>query len=341
MKINNLDRQNNLTLLKNEEIIIVCAADDQYAKPLAVVARSILENLHEDCKMLLFVIDGGIKNSNKQKLLRSLDANRCQVKFIPKPDYWIDTIRETLKLIRATIPQSEKHILSASGAAYYRLFIPELLPSNLDRAIYLDCDLVVKSDLKKLWETDFQDNYILAVQDIWVPYISSTVTIPYQELSIPGDSKYFNSGVMVINLKKWRDDKITKKMIEYINSTQDYVREYGQHILLDQNVLNILLANRWGELDPRWNLTPAIIDLFAAWQDSMFSQETYNQLINKPYIIHFATDRKPWNSRHTYFKAAFFDYLDMTAWSGWRLTYWRRIKIRLAREFGSIIKRLT
>jgi lipopolysaccharide biosynthesis glycosyltransferase len=336
MKINPLIEPNNSILLKGEPIVVVCAADDCYAMPLTVVARSALEHLNCDRKMLLFVIDGGIKEANKQKLLKSLDLDRCQVKFIPKPNSWLGEIEETLKQLRAIMPEAEKHILSASGVAYYRLFIPELLPLNLERAIYLDCDLVVKGDLEQLWQSDFQDNYVLAVQDLWGPYVSSPITgLPYQELGISADSKYFNSGLLVINLQKWRADGMTTQAIDYLKQYFKYVRAQ------DQGVLNAVLANRWGQLDPRWNLTPAIIDLFSSWQDSPFSQKIYNQLVNEPYIMHFATDRKPWNSRHTPFKDAFFDYVDMTAWSGWRLTFWRRLKIKLAREFRNIFKRLT
>lgn len=234
-------------------------------------------------------------------------------------------MKEPLEQFKTIVSEEQRHILSASAAAYYRLFIPEVLPFNIDIAIYLDCDLVLKGDLDRLWETDFQDNYILAVQDLWRPYVSHPVTaLPYEKLGIPGDSKYFNSGVMVINLNKWRADEITAKTIIHF-------KQYFKYILAhDQGVLNALLANRWSELDPRWNLTPAIVDLFNFWQDSPFSQETY--------IIHFATEKKPSNSRHTAFKNAFFDYMDLTAWSGWRLAFWRRLKIKLAKKNRHILK---
>ncbi len=334
------------SIVLEEPIVVVCAADDKYAMPLAVVARSALENLKSDRKMILFVIDGGITTFNKRKILQSLDSSRCEVTFIPKPDYWIGTIEEVFRYLRAESTPESRHILSASGAAYYRLFISELLPDQFDRAIYLDCDLAVKGDLSQLWETDFGNNYVLAVQDIWAPYISSPLTglLNYKELGIPADSKYFNSGVIVINLKKWRTDGIAAKAIEYLKCNGKYVHLHGEAVLnalLDQGVLNALLAGQWGELDPRWNLTPAIIDLYSSWQNSPFSEAVYNRLIHEPYIIHFATDRKPWNSRHTLFKDAFFDYVDMTAWSGWRLTPWRRFWLKLTGEFQHAIKRIS
>ena len=320
------------TTVEIESVVVGCAADNNYAMPLTVVARSALENLSCNYKMQLFVIDGGITDMNKQKLKCSLDLNRCQIEFIPKPDTWLVAIQDVLNYLSASTPTELQHI-TASAVAYYRLFIAELLPPDIDRVIYLDCDLVVKDDLSNLWKADFNDTYVLAVQDMWVPYVSSMKGVPYQKLGILAGSKYFNSGMLVINLQKWRSDGITTKAIEYLKTYQQDIRAH------DQDVLNGLFAGQWGELDPKWNLTPAIIDLFPSWQESPFSEEVYQRLIDSPSIIHFATNRKPWNSRHTLFKDAFFEYVDKTAWSGWRLTFWRRLKLSMTREHKKFLSR--
>jgi lipopolysaccharide biosynthesis glycosyltransferase len=317
---------------ENNSIVVVCAADNNYAMPLTVAALSALENLSRDYKMQLFLIDGEISNSNKQKIRQSLDSNRCQIKFIPRPDRYLSEVQDVLKSLRSKTPNEQQHI-AVSLAPYYRLFLAKLLPPEIERAIYLDCDLVVKDDLKELWVQDFKDNYVLAVQDMWVPYVSSVAGVPYDKLGISANSKYFNSGVLVINIKKWRSDDITTKAIEYLKTYQQDIRAH------DQDVLNGLFAGHWGEIEPRWNLTPAIIDLFPSWQESPFSEEVYRRLIDNPSIIHFATSRKPWNSRHTLFKEAFFEYVDRTAWSGWRLTVWRRLKISMSREYKKLLSR--
>jgi len=327
--IEQITYDNQFVLMGTKTIVVVCAADDRYSMPLAVVARSALDNLSYDYKIRLFVIDGGITNTNKAKIVSSIDGNRCQIEFIPRPDNWLAAIRDILNYLSKSTPAELQHI-TVSAATYYRLFITELLPSSIDRVIYLDCDLVVKDDLRKLWEADFKDAYVLAVQDLWVPYVSSMKGVPYQKLGIPTDSKYFNAGVLVINLQKWRLDGVTTKAIEYLKTYQEDIRAH------DQDVLNGLFAGQWGELDSKWNLTPAIIDLFPSWQESPFSEEMYQLLISSPSIIHFATNRKPWNSRHTLFKDTFFEYVDKTAWSGWRLTFWRQLKISMNREYKKI-----
>jgi len=307
-------------------VAVVCCADDDYSMPLAVMARSILENLHKDHQLLFFIIDGGIRNYNRLKILASLHSSQCEVQFISKPSFLSDQVVDSLQQSATRT----KHILSKSGAAYYRLFLSELLPHNLEKVIYLDCDLVVRGDLTQIWNVDIGDNYVLGIQELWTPFLSTGLAT-YRELDFPQEAKYFNSGVLVINLKRWRDDQILDKFLNYI---EKYKNSLIHH---DQDVLNAVLVESWGELDHRWNVTPAIYH-YLSWQDSPVSEETFNQLINDPYIIHYATSAKPWAVAKTGFKESFpfndvfFHYLDYTVWSGWRLTFWRLLWLKLKRK---------
>jgi lipopolysaccharide biosynthesis glycosyltransferase len=319
-------------MFNSVKISVVCACDDKYAMPLAVTIRSALDNLNSDSEIELFVIDGGIKPHNKQKILKSLSGKTCKVKFIPKPISWLKDIEEAY-LYGKSEDISNKHI---SLAAYYRLLIPELLPEQIEKVIYLDCDLLVRGDLYQLWQIDLGDNYLFAVQDMWIPYISSPEGLSnYQELCIPPTSKYFNSGVLVINLKQWRLDKLSLKAIEYLNQNKKFIRHH------DQEILNALCVNQWGELDPKWNVQTFIF-IFASehGKESSFSKEPFANLALNPCIVHYTGATKPWTGRHVPLEEYFFHYVDMTAWSGWRLTllkrFWRRL-IREIRKTFSII----
>jgi lipopolysaccharide biosynthesis glycosyltransferase len=331
MQINNLSCERQVEpVLETEHIVLVCAADDNYAMQLAVTVRSALINLKSDRQILLFIIDGGIKKHNKKKILKSLNSEKCEVKFIQITDSLLRDIEEVHK------PQSSESVITkadyVSIASFYRLLIPELLPNHFEKAIYLDSDLVVRRNLEQLWQTQLGENYVLAAQDTWIPYISSpTGLLNYQKLGISPDLKYFNAGVLVINLKKWRSDGISAKAINYFKQNLEYVGWY------DQGVLNALLAGQWGELDPRWNCSPSNVYGFSSWKESPFTEEVYNNLIGDPYIIHYVSNKKPWTSRHTLLKEYFFGYVDMTAWSGWRLTIWRRFCLRLIHEFKKVI----
>jgi lipopolysaccharide biosynthesis glycosyltransferase len=313
----------------NDPIIVVCAADDNYAMPLAVMARSALANLKSDRSMILFIIDGGIKNRNKQKILKTLKSENCEVRFIPKPDVSIKSIEESYRYT-VTEGQAQKHL---SIATYYRLFIAELLPNKFEKAIYLDCDLIIGKDLGQIWELNLGENYVLAAQDTWMHSVQDGL-LNYQELDIDPDTKYFNAGVLFINVRKWRSDKILSKALDFLNHNKEYIR------FADQDILNALFADQWGELDPRWNFTARIYE-YSSWEESPYSEQVYNNLIhNDPNIIHFVSGEKPWNSHNVLLKEHFFHYVDMTAWSGWRFTFWRELWQRLVYKFRKALSLL-
>lgn len=300
---------------KFQPIILVCAADNNYAMPLAVTVRSALANLKSNRKIALFILDGGISKSNKKKIIKSLELEKIDISWIQIDDIELNNL------------QLSRHLTTT---AYYRLLITKFLPPEIDKAIYLDTDMVVQGNLEDLWNIPLQDNYVLAVQDDVVLYISMSDGLRnYQDLGIDPDEKYFNSGLLVINLEKWRSENIGEKVIELIKENREYMKN-------DQDGLNAILVGKWGEIHPRWNQMPRIYD-YSSWQESPHTEDIYEELLHKPYIIHFTNSPKPWYAglkaecRHPK-KDLFFQYLDMTDWSGWRDTFW----IRLVRKFMKV-----
>jgi len=296
----------------SQPIVLVCAADNNYAMPLAVTVRSALENLGTNQKIALFIFDGGITESNKNKIIKSLKSENLNISWV-QPDNALFT---NLVLTRHLTP-----------SCYYRLLITEFLPQELNKAIYLDTDMVVTGDLAEIWNIEIGEDYALAVQDDVDMYISMCDGLRnYKEVGLCGDAKYFNSGLLVINLEKWRTDNIGAKVLEYIQQNKEYVRN-------DQDGLNAVLAGKWRELHPKWNQMPRIYD-YPSWENSPFPEDVYQDMLEQPCIIHFTNTPKPWYAgvkkecTHPK-KDLFFHYLDVTDWSGWRDTIWRR----LARKF--------
>ncbi|MBU7585837.1 MAG: glycosyltransferase family 8 protein [Nostoc sp. TH1S01] len=289
-----------------QPIVLVCAADNNYAMPLAVTVRSALANLHPDHRIALFILDGGISDTNKHKITQSLDSKQIDISWIRLDD-----------ALFANLPLYGHVTIST----YYRMLIPEVLPKHFDKAIYLDSDMVVTGDLAELWHIDIGDNYVLAVQDDNQLYMSIAYDWKtYQALGISPDSKYFNAGLLVINIEKWRTENIGKKVLEAIKR---------ENLANDQDGLNVVLVGKWGDLHPQWNQMPRIYD-YSSWQESPFTEDVYNALLHHPYIIHYTTTPKPWYAglqhecKHPK-KDLFFQYLDMTDWSGWRDTLLRRV----------------
>ena len=201
-------------------------------------------------------------------------------------------------------------------AAYYRLLIPELLPTEA-KAIYLDADLIVQADLGALWGLPIGDRHLLAVQDQGVRLVAGPYGLTnYQQLRIPTGTKYFNAGVLVLNLEKWRQKNTATRILTYVRENPEHIRFH------DQDGLNAILWNQWSELDPRWNQMPQILQA-AGPGDSPFDAETFKRVTTDPYIIHYASADKPWRfgCKHPATER-FFRSLDRTAYRSYRPSRW-------------------
>lgn len=278
-----------------KSIPIVCAADDNYAMPLAVMLRSVIDNLDPKACLDVYVLDGGIREISKQLIKQSLGNVCCyKIKWLHLPQSSYDW----------AVP-----IEHLSKAAYLRLMIADLLPKDLEQVIYLDCDIIVQSDLVNLWNIEIKDFTVAAVQSAGIPFVSSPRGVSrYSELEIPEDSKYFNSGVLLINLTQWRAEDISCKAIEYI-------KHFGHTLVYaDQDVLNALLASNWKELDNNWNRElPYLFEV-----DS----------VKNAYIVHYISKNKPWQvpSHRKDADDLFLSYLAKTKWSS------KTIKLRFSLE---------
>ncbi len=156
--------------------------------------------------------------------------------------------------------------------AYYRLQIPRLLGQDPGTVIYLDCDILVRSSLTPLFCTSLGDSLLAAVAG------GSTGGVA---LSLAPEWGYFNSGVMVLDLDRWRSERVADRALCYIAQNADRIR------WADQDALNAVVAGRWLRLDKEWN-----------WQWIHVADGGRSE----PRVVHFSSSLKPWhwNSRHPY-----------------------------------------
>lgn len=294
--------------------VVVVAADENFAMPLAATVRSALDHLAPERKLRLFILDGGISAAAKTRLEASWPAGRYEAVWIP-----VDAAA------LADAPVSG-HV---NQVAYFRILMPRLLPSHLRRVIYLDSDLIVRHDLSQLWHCELDGAACAAVQDWAAPFIdssqalanfdvcgphlgSSTPIANYRELDLDPRAPYFNSGVLLVDLQAWRDADLPGRLLACLDENRVHVRWW------DQYALNVVLSGQWKSLDPRWN-QGAHAFVFNSWRQSPYDRETFRQVRDEPYIIHFTTQHKPWmvSCLHP-LRKQFYRYLDRTAWAGWR-----------------------
>ena len=302
-----------------ETLHIAAACDESYAMPMATMLASVAANLHPLRRANVYVLESELSDATKQKIAGDLPTDRIDVQ-------WINVLAGRLGELRGTLRSFD----TVSLASYYRLLLPEVLPKEIHKVIYLDCDLVVLHDLGALWDLDVRATCLLAVGELAAlsRFVSSSAGIPlYRELGLPPDLPFFNSGVMSINLERWRKLLVMQRAIKYI-------REAGMRLRWhDQEALNAVVAGDWTALDPRWNVT---MHVFRGSQDAAIQA-----LTRSPYIVHYNAAIKPWHHDFSYgFGETFYRYVDATAWRGWRpgrpahptISRWRARLVRAMRK---------
>jgi lipopolysaccharide biosynthesis glycosyltransferase len=223
-------------------------------------------------------LDGGLQADSKHRIERVVNATTPSVQL-----RWVSVNTHLIE----DLPTHEW----ITTASYLRLFIPDVVPENRSRAIYLDSDLQVEASLRRLWTKDLGGHAVAATQAYGTPYVSSSLGITkYKELGHAPDTPYFNSGVLLFNLDRWRRENVAEQVIQYLRAYEDHLQ------MVDQEGLNAVLADDWKPLDLKWNVMSHLVN-FEDWPETPFKERVRSQrdeLMRNPYIYHFAGGSKPW-----------------------------------------------
>ncbi|MDC0957045.1 glycosyltransferase [Flavobacteriaceae bacterium] len=282
---------------------IACAANKKFAVLLCVLLKSLEINHCSKYNTIdVFIIDNNIGRKRKLKIVNSIDSSKINITFLK--------VSSCLKNTLDVFPNGSKF------THYYRLFLPNILPQNINRVLYLDCDMLVLKDLYGLWNTTLKQNEIIgAVQDCWLKTVDfdyskeKQVISNWKELGFNKGDAYFNSGVLLIDLAKWRKYNVTKNVIDTIANNY----RYTLYPYDDQYGLNVTLKDKWRKLNTCFNT----------------SSTKVNIVINNVHILHF-TGNKPisFDYPHNY-QDLFYQYLDQTKWSNQRGKKFIKIPNRL------------
>ena len=232
-----------------------------------VVVTSVGINVTSD-DVMMYLLHNGLKRSTVKRLQKIADRYNVGLKFLE-----IDL--EILK----DCPVDEK-IHYGNIMMYARLLLPSKLP-NLDKVIYLDCDLVVCKDLKSLWETDVNDVAVTMAPDL---LYQDKATL--SRLGI--NNNYLNSGVIVMNLDYWRKHDVMKRLLAYISD------KGNELIYNDQDSLNAILHDERRQLPVKYNVTPHYFLKNPDNYPKEMHEEIRDARIN-PIIFHFLGKIKPWS----------------------------------------------
>lgn len=256
----------------NNLFTILFAADSGYARHLAAAIYSLLVN-NLDLHLKLIVFAGDMPDSDKKNIERVSLMFGVELKFIDLDD----DLFEGLKI--------NYHFQKSN---YYRLFAGDLI--DADACLYLDSDLIVNGSIKELLCVDLENKYLAAVEN---PGFDK-----HARLGMRPSSKYFNSGVMLINLNQWRAVGLKERVISFVRSNPDAIE------FVDQCGLNAIVDGNWIELDKKYNLQTCMLE---------GAEDDFSAQSGSPIIVHFTGSSKPWHLRNKHpYKWLYWYYRNMT-----------------------------
>lgn len=247
-------------------INLVYCCDEKAIKKCLVSMYSALVNKGEQDFLNFFFITDNTFSQQKHPEFEILNTDSSIIRFLKNDFADCELYRETTQ--RKELPVN----------AYYRLDIPWLLPEET-RALYLDYDTIVLKSLWEVYNTNLSGYYLAAVEDAW-KYKRARELSKYQR-----DMRHYCSGVMLLNMEKWREDKINEKFKHFA------MRHKNVFILADQFLINTVINKNVVYLDFSWNLQ---IPRFERGEPIQYDDLiAYQKAQKSPSIIHYNFG-KPW-----------------------------------------------
>ena len=244
---------------------ILCATDDNYAPYCGVMLTSFLENHKAFHTEVYIVVKKRLKEEKRLKRLEERYDVKVNIVEFPFSD------------ITSSFPIGNRHW---TIEMYYRLFAPELLPKDIDRVLYLDCDIIVDGDVSKMYFSEIKDISAIVTTDFMSIQAGNPKRLGYDERH-----GYFNSGMMLINISYWREHDILQRSINYIKENSEIL------FLYDQDVLNYVLHDSKKFIGIEYNFFSLYITKMTF--DSIDENMKRGVINCKPRIIHFI-EPKPW-----------------------------------------------
>lgn len=267
---------------------LVLITDSRYTPPTAVSMSSAIKNKCPDNIYNFYIVTENITESDEAylKRLKNLAPETVNINIIPRsePDLPYENMQRFLQY----------------KVGMHKIYLPEIL-KDIDKVIYMDGDTLVLKDLGELFDIDVTDVYAAVAKDgIYYRFPKEMA-----EIGLDKRGYYFNSGVMLYNLSKQRQDNIVQQLVEYIKTHEDF---YG-----DQDVLNVVFGDKLKLMSYRYNC----ISTFFEADDLTFLSKFFGEPLPKDTfdiyqnatILHYAGD-KPWQEEYKplYLKELWFRY---------------------------------
>jgi lipopolysaccharide biosynthesis glycosyltransferase len=247
-----------------KEYHICCITDDQYAQHCAVMLCSLFENNKGKC-FCIHILITELSDDTKRKLSSMIQTYHSICVF-----HRVDESKLKGVQLREKAPKY---------AGYFKLLFSSVLDEQISIVLYLDSDIVINGEITSIFDLDISKYALAAVEDVPIEYAHR------MQISLPYDIKYFNSGVMLLNLDYWRKNDSEKHLLDFAKKER-YVFYH------DQDALNVVFQSHWFSISPVWNkfnmYYPWWYPLrFGRWEDTLLFKKY-------PIVIHYTGCLKPW-----------------------------------------------
>lgn len=262
---------------------IICSIDDNYVRHCCVMLTSFFEN-NKGERHRIHLLTEGIRKENQeiiQRLVESYGGTFCY--YLVDPDM----------LVSCPIKEGD-HLTIAT---YYRLLMADILPAQLNKILYMDCDIIINASISELWNTPLEGYALAAIEEL-----GCSLPDVYERLNYDKEYGYFNAGVLLVNLAYWREHHLTETFLNYVCQNSAKLKSH------DQDVLNALLHERCLHVSYKWNVEEAF------YHYSVIKRLKYNHdlrfVLRHPKILHYTWKPKPWEleCKHP-FRINYFIYL--------------------------------
>ena len=263
---------------ENKQIPIFFTIDNQYAPYASCAITSIIENSSKEYEYKIYILHNGLNEKNIRRL-SSLKKENFDIIF--------REMKEGMELITDRV-ENRLRCDYFTLTIYFRLFIADIF-EEYDKGIYIDSDIVVPGDISELYNYELGDNLIGASTDNSIQGVPQLTKYVEQAVGV-NRLQYINSGVLLMNLKKFRDVKFSQKFLTLLNTY------HFDSIAPDQDYLNAMCNGKILYLNEEWDAMPA---------------EGKEELKN-PKLIHYNLFQKPWCYDNIQYEDFFWKYAKKT-----------------------------
>jgi len=294
-------------------ITVAFSSNELYAPFCATAIQSIIDYANNNRNYEIIVLSKDI-TSNTAKLIEGLSNNQENINIrVINISYAVDSYD-----LKTKSEETYANLSYISVETYFRLLLPDLLCDH-KKVVYLDCDLILREDIAKLFDHNI-DNYFLAGvaevpkagiingsrSSVWYMNSEDVRKYYFEQLNMKEENhfKYVNAGVLVLNLEKIRKQYSSDELMK--------IAQEHNYFLLDQDLINSVFDGGILNIDCRWN-TPIMgnRNTWAAYAPKKM-YEDYERAQEQPWIIHYCGVAKPWDNPNIWRASEFWSVLKTT-----------------------------